>query len=328
MNRLPPLLTTTLLILATARTACAIAVAMGTEKELLKIAEAYVEKNPKDAEGYYCIGRIRMTVWAHSLQEDGRITYMGLTEPKKLPSFPPWDSVMLMRPGPEPYVPPGPRLVELQQVVREDEPPGEKKGAPVDDAAGLARAVEAYRKAVSLDGGDRSLYHLALACAYEEVARVAGRMPADFDYGMKDELSAAEKQRCDRAIKDLAAEEPATRERATRELEEMVPAAAPYLAKLKPADEEVQARLHRVLGKYWQLQAVQEYRKAYRATVEMNLAMPQYDSLSDKMVAAEAGERMLVLFKHVPEAAKAGEIDAVTKAVTAINAKEHTMMNF
>src|SRR6185369_5073342 len=122
-----------------------------TAANLIKSAEQYVKEHPTDPEGYLCIGRLKMTLWANSIAPKDRISYAGIRD--NLPQFLPWDSVMLRRPGGDE---PPPR--SMQQVILK------VTNAPAGpgDVTLLTGAVESYRKALSLDE-KKPLCRLALA---------------------------------------------------------------------------------------------------------------------------------------------------------------------
>jgi hypothetical protein len=60
---------------------------------LLGNAAAYIKQNPKDAQGYYVLGRLHSLAFAR----ETKTLEVTRQEKEKLPGFPPWDSIIVRR---------------------------------------------------------------------------------------------------------------------------------------------------------------------------------------------------------------------------------------
>jgi hypothetical protein len=178
--------------------------------------------------------------------------------------------------------------------------------------------VAAYRKAITLDG-HQPRYHLALACAYEEMTWLAADVPADFDWGPKNAPPDAAAR--DAALRNLADDDFDVRERASATLLKQMPAISPFLRTYKTDDPEAAARVREVANNYWRLQALQEYRAAYAAAREKDLKAETFDVTPDGMISDAAGEHILQLFKNMPGTEGEKEAEGIQATLVRLRAK-------
>jgi len=273
-----------------------------SEDQMVSWASEYLKDHPNDAAAYFCLGRIHMTAW-----ESGpgvKLRYAGRAE-RQLPDFPPMDSVI----GPS------------------SDSPATPQAAPRSKVSTLLDAVAAYRKAVAMDA-TKARYRLALAYAYEELAGAAAELPADFDWGMQEKLNDAETADFARALHEMGSDDVAARDRASGQMDKLMPRAGPLLSAYKTSDAEIRGRIAEAISRYWRTQAAELYREAYAATVADDLRAAQYDDMNDAMISAEAGERLLVLFKRDPGAERRGEAAKIAAAVKEEEGKPHMMWEF
>jgi len=120
-------------------------------ERLLANLGAYVEKNPKDAAGFYTLGRVHSLAFARDM-ETAQVKY-DAGDASGLPSFPPWESV-LQRPEP---------------------------GKPLSDKGvrHLGASVKHYQTAVKL-APKEALYWLGLGWMTEQGIPNAARAAAPF----------------------------------------------------------------------------------------------------------------------------------------------------
>lgn len=116
-------------------------------ERLLKNLTDYTKANPKDADGFYALGRVQYAIYC-------------ATDPRTLPLYK--ETVPVRFPGlhPNPFDPKGKKLKDDPATCRL-----------------VADAVANLQKAISLDKGrEPGLYHLTLACVYEAAAPIAAKV--------------------------------------------------------------------------------------------------------------------------------------------------------
>ncbi len=268
--------------------------------------EAWIKEKPQDAQAYYVLGRIHSMAWAYGPNlnlwgnpmgrgKDPATNAAGNADPfdGKLPGFAPYDSV----------------------EVRRDEA---KKDATAEDMKHLEASIENYKKAVEL-APKEALYELGLAWMLQEAGKVALNLPEGF-LGTKVEVTAEEKAKYAAAISKLSNEDPAVREAATAELREAMPKALGQLKGTRNDNLEAMTRMQNIIRGYWELQALEHYRKAYDLRIDEDLKRGGGLRAGDSALAEEAGDAILGILKDQPQAAKPDEAKKVAENVKKLKA--------
>ena len=269
--------------------------------------EQWTKDKPADAQGFYVLGRIHAMAWAYGPElslwgpagtgrgKDPPATVAADPFKGELPGFAPYDSV----------------------EVRRD---AAKKNVTAEDAKHLEESIKSYAKATELDPKN-ALYELGLGWILQETGKVSQELPAGFmnDGGAKP--TDTEKAGFDAAIKNLGSADAKSREQATDTLRQGLPKSLAQLKAVKSNDPEVTARVGALLKAYWDLQALDHYRKAFALRVDQDLARGGGLRAGDTQLAAEAGEAILDILKTQPQAAKGTEATEVAANVKTIRAK-------
>jgi hypothetical protein len=281
--------------------------------------EKWIKEKPQDAQAQYVLGRIHAMAWAYgadlSLWRDpvpgqpprkggppaevaeGEDPFNG-----KLPGFAPYDTVQVQR----------------------------REGAATptaDDAKHLAAAITHYRKAVELDGNN-SLYELGFAWVLQQAGAAAAGLPADFPAAAGVPAAAPseeEKARLEAAARGLGAADAGARDAAAKAVAGAMPKSYGVVRGLATTDAEVAARAQGLLKGYWDLQALEHYRKAYALQVEKDLAQPGFGPQGDSAIAMEAGEALAAILSAHPEAAKGEELKTVQGQLKTLSQKGRAM---
>jgi hypothetical protein len=268
--------------------------------------EKWIKDKPADAQGFYVLGRIHAMAWAYGPELNlwGAAGTGRLKDPPatvaadpfngQLPGFAPYDSVQVRR------------TQAMKQVTAQD-------------AGHLEESIKNYTKATELDPKN-ALYELGLAWILQETGKVAKSLPADF-MASAAQPTDVEKAAFDAAVKKLGDTDAAVREQATGTLRQGLPKSMAILRTVKSDDPEVTARVDALLKTYWDLQALDHYRKAYSVRLEQDLTGRGGLRTGDAQVAAEAGEAILEILKSQPQAAKANEAAEVAANVKTIRGK-------
>jgi hypothetical protein len=254
---------------------------------VVKNVEGWIKDKPEDAQGYYVLARVHAMAWAYGAELE-----MWQTKAGELQTFGPLQSV----------------------EVRKEKP------ATAEDYAHLAKAIENYREAVKRAPGE-AIYQLGLAWVLQQAGRAGKDLPGDF-LGAAKALTAEEKAGFSAAVKQLGDPDAKVREGATKLLASGMPRSGAVLREAKSEDPEVEARVTRILGGYWDLQALEHYRAAYAAAKEHDTG-PNGAVLmrADSQVSREAADEIRRIVEAHPEAAKAGEPADIAATIEALNAK-------
>jgi hypothetical protein len=277
--------------------------------------EAWIKDKPQDAQAYYVLGRIHAMAWAYganlSLWRNnpaggaggagragrGGAGGAGGADPfgGELPGFAPYDSV----------------------EVRRD---AQKKQVTAEDAKHLQESIKNYGKALELDK-QNALYELGLGWILQETAKVASSLPEGFGDTASVKVMAEEKTAYEGAIKKLGDSESKVREDASALLRGAMPKPLAQLKEVKSDDPEVTARVQVLLRGYWELQALEHYRKAYALRLDQDLKRGGGLDAGDTQLAAEAGEAILDVLKSQSQAAKPNEARDVAANVKTLRSK-------
>jgi len=252
-------------------------------------AEQWTREKPKDPQGYYVLGRLHAMNWAFGKDRLRVYAPFGnrqaaATQPG-LPTFYHDDSVQ----------------------VRRDE--DKKKNVTAEDAQHLQESIKNYRKAVELDPKSE-LYELGLAWMLQETGKVAEKLPVAILEAADAKPTEQNKASYDAAVKQLGADDAATREKATASLRAALPKSMPTLLAVKSNDPEVTARVQSILKTYWDLQAIEHYRKAYTMNPEAR-KFRQIGPGADTDIVYEASQRLIELLQQHPEAAQPQEVNKI-----------------
>jgi hypothetical protein len=275
--------------------------------------EAWIKDKPQDAQAYYVLGRIHAMAWAYGADlnlwratpaggargsgagDGGRGAAGADPFAGQLPGFAPYDSV----------------------EVRRDE---QKKKVTAEDAKHLEESIKNYTKAVELDK-QNALYELGLGWILQETGKVAASLPVGFGGAAEVKVTAEEKAAYEGSIKQLGDADAKTRDDASAVLRGAMPKPLAQLKAVKGDDPEVTARVEGLLRGYWEMQALEHYRKAYALRVDQDLKRPGGLQSGDTQLAAEAGEAILDVLKAQPQAAKENEARDVAANVKTLRGK-------
>jgi hypothetical protein len=258
--------------------------------------EAWIKEKPQDAQAYYVLGRIHAMAWAYgSKLELWRATRVG-DDPfgGQLPGFAPYHTVEVRRDA------------QKQQVTAED-------------AKHLEDSIRNYSKAVELDK-QNALWELGLGWILQETGKVAASLPDGFGDTASVKVTVEEKATYEGAITKLGDAEAKAREDATLRLRAAMPKPLAQLRAVKSDDPEVRARVDALLQGYWEVNALEHYRKAYELRLNQDLQR-QSGATGDEALAAEAGEAILAILKSQPHAAKPNEAKDLAANVKSLRGK-------
>jgi hypothetical protein len=260
-------------------------------ERMVKNAEAWIKEKPTDAQGYYVLGRVHAMAWAYGAE----ITLIKPADDKSLPGFAGFQEVQVRHP---------------------------EKAATEADVEHLAQALKAYERAVQLDPKN-ALYALGYASTLQEAGARAAVQMADYSMRGKEFAFAPGKaEALKKAAKDLGDSDPKVRDAGSKALRDDMPLSLmEFRGCLTSDDPEVKARAEQVVKGYWELKALEVYRKAYEAALPGDLTGRGRGPGANTQVSGEAGQAILAILKTQPQAAKADEV----KEITANLAKLGTM---
>lgn len=281
--------------------------------------EKWIKEKPRDAQAYYVLGRLHALAWAYGpdlnlwrpMPEEGarprgrenqRIA-LGADEPAPgadpfnggLPGFGPYDAV---------------------QVRRAED----RKEVTPADATHLRDAIRNYRKAVELNPNS-AIYHLGLAWLLQETGKAARSLPPAAIDLPEAKPTDAEKSAYAAAIAKLGDGDIQVRDQASEQLAQAMPKPFEQLHALKSTDAEVNARVERLLTSYYDLQALEHYRKAYALSIDADMAKPGGMMMANAVISAEAGESILQILTTHPKASKPDEEKQLGAALKALAEK-------
>ncbi len=271
--------------------------------------EAWIAVHPRDAEGYRALGRIHALAWANG----DTIPLVGPGGPGTLPFFSERSTVLVLRFGP------GEMRLHNNQMDAED-----RKERPVSasDASHLAASITAYNKAISLDAND-ALSELGLGWMLEQQGRYARQLPADF-FAVSPAPD-AQKGAWQAAVAQLADANPAVRDAATKALLSAMPQSIGVMVEAKTDNAEAGARIGGILRDYFEVQALDHYRKAFELRRAADLAgQPTFEI--DSPLSARAGTEILAVLARHPEAAGKDEARAVQAVLDPLDKKKQALL--
>jgi hypothetical protein len=243
-------------------------------ERLLKNANRYTQDHPKEAKGYYVLGRLHSMAFATGAAQlrVGRLARGEKQQegPDALPRFLPWESILVTR-GDRPTTP------ALRDHLRE--------------------SIRNYRKATELDPRD-GLAWLGLGWVLEEASTLTEPF-ATPDEGPPEPLAEATRARIQDLIARLGSERFADREAATTALARELPAALPTLAEAAPrALPEARARIARLCARYWQDRALAADRRAFEVSLEKDRQRASMGPGANSLVSLDAAEAIRRIFER------------------------------
>lgn len=258
---------------------------------LIENAKKYVEENPKDARGYYVLGRLHSLAFAVRKET---IRVYGADKP--LPQFPHWESILV----------------------------------PVKDAGSLEKkvldhltaSVRHYRKAVELDP-EKAYYRLGLAWMLEQGRAWAVQAGVAPELKGPD-LTEEERRRWEEEVKRLGAEEPAVRDQAEAELRKNWERSMRVLLRAREhEDPEVRARIEGLISwavrRQWTEEALGQYRKAFELTEEADRRLRSREFEADWAISLEAAQGIVrILKERGPTEEEKKEIERLTDHIWAM----------
>jgi len=262
---------------------------------LLTNLEKYVQENPKDARGYFALGRVHSLAYARDIQSVTVWNY-EMQNGKRVPARAP---------------------IAIDSAAGPRDP---RKGDSAEAREHLIEAIGNLKKSTELDPtqpvvflglawvleqGSAMAYDLGLPPGYDSVSDVPATLTVR-SHGSNTVYKTEwllRKWRSDASWHYLIV--PA--------LEENVDALAPLLfVELRYSDSIwIRAEVARLLTLFWERRALEAYRLAYRPTVAEDLKAPMF-SPGHELVSAEAGEGIL---RTLPRCFPADQITAEVREV-------------
>ncbi len=284
-------------------------------------AEAWITAHPQDAAGLQTLARLHALAWAYgeTIPLVGAGPLVGASRRDVLPRFAENSSVLVSRTAPRAP------LWSSDNVGA-----GDHKDRPVtaEDAKHLSAAISAYRKAIelhkgnALNGGD-ALSELGLGWMLAQQGLYVRGLPAEY-FGTRAPTD-AEKAAWAKGIAELGDEHFAVREAAARSLLAAMPGCVRVLREVSSKDPEVTTQIDAILQGYYDLQALDDYRKAYDLRVKADLqGQPTYEI--DSQISERAAAQILAVLTRHPDAARKGEVQNVQHAFDVLAQKRQSLM--
>lgn len=257
---------------------------------MIKNAQAWIKEKPDDAQGHYVLGRIHAMAWAYGPQ----ITVIKPADDKSLPGFASFQEIQVRHPD---------------------------KAPTQEDIDHLGQSLEAYPRAIALDAKN-ALYELGYAWMLQEAgAQTAVKM---VDYSLRNKnfaITEEKKKAYEQAAKDLGNADAKVREAATATLREGMPFSLTIFRDLTTSDDpEIKARAQNIVKGYWDLKALDAYRKAYDIALPADLGKRGVGPGANTQISSEAGQAILDILKTQPQAAKADEVKDITANLAKLRA--------
>jgi hypothetical protein len=261
----------------------------------LKNANRYIQEHPKDAHGYYVLGRLHSMAFATGAAQL-RVSRSWSREdrqedPVGLPQFLPWESILVRRAD-------RPTTTALRDHLWE--------------------SIRHYLKATELNP-DHALAWLGRGWVLEEASTLE-ELFATPDEGPSEPLGQADRARIRRLLIRLGSAQLADRDAATEALSRELPAALPLLAEAaRRAEAEARARIASLVTRYWQDRALAAYRRAYELSLEKDSKRPTRGPAANSLISLDAAESMRRIFARRPltdaDRAELGRIAEQTKGL-------------
>ena len=277
--------------------------------EAISQVESWIKARPKDAAGYRVLARLHALAWAYG----EKIPLVGTVGRDALPQFTEDSTVLVSRTGPR-------EGLWMSKTVG----PGARHDRPVtaDEAKHQSASIAAYRKTLELDACD-ALSELGLGWMLAQQGKYARELPADY-FGER-KPTEDHKATWAHALQQLAEEDYQVRDAASKALLAAMPDCVLVLRDVKSEDLEMKARIDAVLQGYFELQALDHYRKAYALRVQVDLkGQPDYQV--DSQVSAKAGGQILAVLARHQEAGRKGEAKAIQDALEPLAEKWQSLM--
>jgi hypothetical protein len=241
---------------------------------LLENANRSVREHPKEAHGYYVLGRLHSMAFATGadrLQVSQSWSREGQQEdPNALPRFLPWESILVRRGN-------RPTSSTLRDHLRE--------------------SIRNYRKATELDP-QQPLAWLGLGWVLEEASTLEEPF-ATPDEGPSEPLGGAARARVRGLLVRLDGARLADRDAAAEALARELPAALPLLAEAASrAEPEARARIAKVAARYWQDRALAAYRRAYELSLETDRKQRYHGPQANALISLDATESIRRIFRR------------------------------
>lgn len=253
-----------------------------TERLVTNIAE-YIQKNPRDAHGYYVLGRVHSLAFAKGGEKVDVIPVGSRSnEDKDLPSFAGYQSV---------------------RVTRDTA----AKAVDAADILHLRQSVFNYSRATRRDDKN-ALYFLGLGWMLEQGAPIAIQAGTPWPAAPKI-YSAKSQQHLKDQIALLTSPAKAKRVASYRELQKHLEQAGPLLARAaaqKKPDAAV-SYVDQLLMTLWRQRSLSAYRRAYELKIESELKGGSNFKGGDHMVGFEAGQGILRLLEFKGDALSSAE---------------------
>ncbi|MHC5038598.1 MAG: hypothetical protein ACYTHM_14900 [Planctomycetota bacterium] len=270
---------------------------------LLANLTAYIKENPKDAGGYYVLGRVHSMAFAFQ-QKTYRLNPARKTAEGKtgVPGFPPWSTILVKRKG---------KAWKFTPEVK----------------AHLLNAIQNYRKSTAL-APKKALTFLGLGWVLEQAISLSTHLdPLPEEKKSVEDIPDEARSRIQAAIGQLGAEAYEEREKASRQIEGEIALALPILLKAREhEDVEIRARIHGLIKFYWEEKALAAYRKAFSLALTPDLKLEYLGKGENSAVSLEAGESILRLLRGRPKTeATEAETAKVKEAVEKLRAKPRIM---
>ena len=275
-----------------------------TERVVANIKE-YVQKNPKDAHGYYVLGRVHSLAFAQGGNQVDVVPVGSVNnQDKNLPSFAGYQSV---------------------RVTRADA----AKAVDAEAIGHLRKSVFNYSLAAKRDDKN-ALYFLGLGWMLEQGAPLGFQAGTPWPAAPKT-YTAKSRELLKKQIALLNSDSKTERDAAFIELGNRIEQSAPHLAraaknkKLKPTARE---RIAALLSFAWQQRSLAAYRRAYELKIGEEIKGGNYMRGGDYMVGLEAGQGILRLLASEGDnlnAAEKTEKASVEKNIQTIEALPQAM---
>lgn len=214
-------------------------------ERLIANAQAYIDANPKDARGYYVLGRIHGLAYALNAKELGA-DFDEADKGKKLPNI----------------------KEHLQGLKDKDAKAPTKEQRHEHLRQSLANQFKAAEMFPSA-----ALIHLGVASTLKDGMADAGAigLPPGAPK-LVDELSKSQRQTFERYVTQLGSNNEAVAKRAEAQLlrviDRVVPVLEPHVAS---KDDKVRAGVGRLMAAHWKELAINHYLRAYVLSVEKDL---------------------------------------------------------
>jgi hypothetical protein len=262
---------------------------------LLKNANRHIQEHPKEAQGYYVLGRLHSMAFATGAAKlqvvRSDVLKKREEDPDALPRFLPWESILVRRTD-------RPTTPALRDHLRE--------------------SIRNYRKATEL-GPHHALAWLGLGWVLEEASTLAEPFGTP-DEGLSEPLGEGTRARIQGLLNRLGSDRLADREAATEALTREFPAALSILGEAaRRAEPAERARIAKLCTRYWQDKALVADRRALKLSLEKDRQHPVWGPGANALISVDAAQAIYRVFgRRVltdDERAELGRIHEQTKGL-------------